>query len=518
MKKRILALLLIFVMLCTMLTSCEVLKLVNNILGLFGGDDVTNKLSINLSLPDPNRCTTHIIELIPAIAPTCETPGASAGQYCKKCGAVIVAQTQLPATDHVYDSVDDKTCNNCDFEREISCQHISTETLEAKAPTCTSTGRTEGEQCVGCGKILSGFEIVQIVAHVYDDENDESCNICNYIRKLNCPHEVTEKLEGVKPTCSEEGLTEGVSCVHCGEIIVPQQMIECLPHVEGDWIVNTAPTDVSKGKRHTECVNCGAKLREAEMNTIPSSAVSGSYGLAFELNKDKNSYSLVGIGDCGVSEIVVPSYYNSKPVTKIADGAFLDNTAITGVTILDGVLTIGIGAFRGCTALVSVNIPESVTSIHDAAFYGCSRLQNIELPSGLTKIADFAFFGCESLMGGEIIPDGVTSIGDYAFYGCRGISNIALPYTLKSIGAHAFYDSYIMNITIPSSVESIGSHAFSRTMKIALSNTIRKIGYNAIPRGSEVKFDGTLKEWNGVVVDPRSKHFTVITTDGTFRQ
>ena len=55
-------------------------------------------------------------------------------------------------------------------------------------------------------------------------------------------------------------------------------------------------------------------------------------------------------------------------------------------------------------------------------------------------------------------------------------------------------------------------------MKIALSNTIRKIGYNTIPRGSEVTFDGTLKEWNGVVVDPRSEHFTVITTDGTFRQ
>jgi hypothetical protein len=49
-----------------------------------------------------------------------------------------------------------------------------------------------------------------------------------------------------------------------------------------------------------------------------------------------------------------------------------------GVTIGDGVTSIGGQAFRGCESLVSVTIGDGVTSIGDRAFYYCSSLTSIE--------------------------------------------------------------------------------------------------------------------------------------------
>ena len=175
MKIKLTALILLIAIAGTMLTSCvaeEVLTLVNNIWDLvFPNENTTeNNFEINFELPDPNRCTTHVIVPLSAIPPTCQAPGVSGGQVCSKCGTIIVAQIELPATDHVYDDVNDKDCNICGFVRTIKCEHIYTYVLESRLPTCTTTGRTEGERCTGCGKIIAGFEIIETIDHVYDSD------------------------------------------------------------------------------------------------------------------------------------------------------------------------------------------------------------------------------------------------------------------------------------------------------------------------------------------------------------
>ena len=70
-----------------------------------------------------------------------------------------------------------------------------------------------------------------------------------------------------------------------------------------------------------------------------------SKGLNYELINDKREYAVTGKGGCTDNDIVIPSEYNAKPVTRI-----------------------GLEAFRGCTGLKSVIIPDSVTSIGDSAF------------------------------------------------------------------------------------------------------------------------------------------------------
>lgn len=523
MKKRILALILMFAIICTTLTSCEIVKLVNNIFGLFGiGDgDTTNNVSINFEIPDPNRCTSHVIEALDSIAPTCSAPGYAGGQACRTCGVVIVAQVELPTLEHVYDNQEDSDCNTCGYIREIRCEHLLTKKLSSKSASCTSTGRTEGEQCIGCGKIIAGYELIQPTPHTYDSDNDEICNECNYTRKLECTHEVTQKLSSKEPSCTETGLTDGTSCVHCGEILVAQQTISVIDHSESDWIVDKAPTDIEKGQKHTECTVCGTTIKTGEINTIaPEVDENASQGLTFVMNEDRNSYILIDIGTCTDTEIVIPSYYNGKPVTKINDGAFLNQHSIKSVVIPEGILNIGNGAFRDCSSITSIIIPESVTSIGAYAFYNCFNLSAITLPSGLKTIEKYTFYGCD--IGDDpdyqlVIPYGVVSIGEYAFAEADGGFHIKviLPASLEIIEKGAFA-GWKYSITIPNGVKYIGSYAFSDYTNVTLFRGVETIGGFAFANECIINYKGTKADWHNIIIDPRNFGYRVTCTDATF--
>ncbi len=78
-------------------------------------------------------------------------------------------------------------------------------------------------------------------------------NITEIVRFTDESHVHTEVIiEGKAPTCTEAGLTEGVKCAECGEILVAQEEIPALGH---DW----------KG---TSCARCG-ETRENPFTDVP---------------------------------------------------------------------------------------------------------------------------------------------------------------------------------------------------------------------------------------------------------
>lgn len=525
MKIRITALVLLIALLCVNLCSCvagEIIELVNNIWGvIFPNDNPKGDTNIYFELPDPERCTAHSIVPLAPIAPTCQTPGVAGGQVCQKCGVVIVPQIELAVTDHIYDGIKDKDCNVCGFVREIKCDHANTKILEATAPSCAVTGRTQGEECLDCGKIIAGYEIINSVEHTYDDADDDTCNVCSYVRKLACPHQITNKLARVEPTCTETGLTQGLACGHCGEILLAQQPIPTISHIEGDWIVDVAPTEEEEGCMHTECTMCHTTLQERVLNAITPELSEGiSEGFDFTLNNDGNSYTLTDVGACVDTEIVIPKYYNGKPVTKIGEGAFLNNANIVSVVIPEGILTIGGGAFRECVALASVTIPSTITSIGEYAFYNCA-ITSLSLPEGLREIKQYSFYGCDFTT--IEIPYGVISIGNGAFAECTLVEEIVLPSSIEAIGKEAFYNMpLVTSINLPKSVRTIGDKAFNISTPdgaertISMHNYVTKIGAYAFATNSNIKYKGTKLEWNSILIDPRNFQYNVSALDGDF--
>lgn len=145
-------------------------------------------------------------------------------------------------------------------------------------------------------------------------------------------------------------------------------------------------------------------------------------------------------------------------------------TAITKVTIEDGVTSIGAWSFTRCNLLTEIILPDSVTSIGYAAFGGCSSIKKARLPSNIPFINDAMFYGCRSLT--EItLPEGISNIGSDSFNGCTSLKKINIPNTVTEISACAFYGcSALTEISLPDSITTLGYNAFQNCSSLTKIN------------------------------------------------
>jgi PKD repeat protein len=179
---------------------------------------------------------------------------------------------------------------------------------------------------------------------------------------------------------------------------------------------------------------------------------------------------------CGLSG----SYTIPASVTNIEAGAFYGCAGLTGVTIFDGVASIGQSAFFA-TSLASVAIPDSVTSIGADAFGQCTNLGSVMIPGSVTNLGDSSFYGCVGLTSVSI-PGSITSIGAGAFENCISLTDATISTGVTLIETNAFNDcSSLGAVTIPESVTSIGDGAFSRSglTSVTIPNSVTNIGSGA---------------------------------------
>jgi len=235
--------------------------------------------------------------------------------------------------------------------------------------------------------------------------------------------------------------------------------------------------------------------------TKSNPAVSGLFAELTPLNllKFKVEGETVAVVNChknASGELVIPSSYEGKPVTRIGKRAFKDCSMLTSVTIPDSVTSIGASAFTNCSSLTSVTIPESVTSIGDYAFSRCSSLTSVTIPESVTSIGYAAFSRCSSLTS-MTIPESVTSIGNEAFFACSSLTSVTIPDSVTSIGLGAFGNcKSLTSVTLGSSLTRIGDYAFygcSSLTSVTIPESVTSIGWSAFQNCSSltsITFEG----------------------------
>ena len=185
-------------------------------------------------------------------------------------------------------------------------------------------------------------------------------------------------------------------------------------------------------------------------------------------DRDNNTYS----GSVSIPETVTNNG-TEYSVTKIGESAF-KGSAVTSVSMPEGIISIDYNAFSGCQNLETVALPESLTIFGFRAFESCKLLKTIKIPSGVTAIPGSCFYCCSSLES-VTIPVGVMTIGQYAFLGCN-LKELTLPSTVTMIGSRAFdsnnrFQSITCNATTPPSLgENAFNHNISTTVKVPLSS------------------------------------------------
>jgi hypothetical protein len=189
-------------------------------------------------------------------------------------------------------------------------------------------------------------------------------------------------------------------------------------------------------------------------------------------------------------------------ITEIPNGMFFGCDSLKTITLPSTVKSIEANAFYECSALTSITIPAAVRSVGSKAFYNCTSLTSVDIKSKTIKLCEYAFSGSKlgeiTLPGGTTfdgqsqfsgcsalkkvtLGSGITKIPANMFWNCSSLSSLTIPSTVKTIGDFAFGRSGLSQFTIPDSVTSIGLAAFSgcaSLKEISLPNSIKTLSSN----------------------------------------
>lgn len=167
-------------------------------------------------------------------------------------------------------------------------------------------------------------------------------------------------------------------------------------------------------------------------------------------------------------------------ITTIPSHMFAGCSALERVTAKGTITAIGNSAFKSDTALTEIPDLSQVTSIGDRAFYGCSALKTVDLHS-VTTMEYGAFQGCDALSG-EIDLSNLEEIPGHAFCYDPNITSVITCPTLRSIGDWAFIWADISTISLPETLKSIGTYTFykaSLSGTVALPDSLTQLGASA---------------------------------------
>ena len=347
-------------------------------------------------------------------------------------------------------------CGDIQQESIAMVEHAYSDWVLLKSATCTENGMRQ-KACVNCGNAFS--EIILAVGH----------------------KEVIDV--AVDATCINNGKTEGKHCEICGEIIIPQQIIEPLGHSYTEQVFE--PTCTEQGYVLHSCSRCGVIYKDqyvlplyhdftVPIETISATCTESEYTIykcsrcdvttknhigsplghryingvcercglpeGMELGQLANNCYSVKSYTGQLSELEIPSSIGGHQVTQIETGAFENCTSLVSITIPKSILKIGKtndqtqGIFSGCNNLKNIyytgDVGDWCSIDMDASFWDTMLSQGLLIN---------LFIGGEKVEGNIVIPEGTKSVNGGAFYYRTNITSVELPKSLNSIQGQAFF-------------------------------------------------------------------------------
>lgn len=436
------------------------------------------------------------------IPPTCEEDGYTV--YKCSCGDEYTGDA-VTATGHTFTK---KVLDDTYLVTIATC-----ETPETYYYSCACGAKGEDTFTVGSAK---GHKFVNYVsdenatteadgtktAHCENSGCTKTDTITDEGSKLPPVHTHAYETVVTHPTCTERGYT--THTCSCGDSYIDNYE-NALSHKFENYISDNNATMEEDGTKTAKCENAGCN--ETKTITDEGSRIPADYslGMLYKYNEDDETYTVIGIGTCTDTTVIIPSIYKGKTVTSIDEQAF-NGATMQSVVIPNTITYIGEFVFSHCDNLMSVTIPSSVTAIGEYAFYDCSKLTSVTIADNVKTIGAWAFAFCpietanipviavENITNSQIKTVVITSgdaIGEYAFTNCDNLTSVTFPSSMKSIGNHAFSDcDRLQTILIPSSVKTIGDYAFSscRSLEnINIPEGVTTIGVQVLSGCSSLK-------------------------------
>lgn len=233
--------------------------------------------------------------------------------------------------------------------------------------------------------------------------------------------------------------------------------------------------------------------------TPPTSDVTSSAGLAFELSDDETYYWVSGIGECTESDIVISYVHEGKPVK--------------------GVRTF---AFKDCNKITSVYLDKGIEKIESYAFFKCNNLINVTLNEGLEEIEEYAFRNCYKLSEVRNLSSLGLTLGDdengYVAYYADNVYKDETPFSPFSVSVDGFiidekesqarllgYVGTATELTLPSLIADKSYEVYERCFygcaditKLTFGTGVEKFGagsFDGCEKLATVEYTATFDDW-----------------------
>ncbi|MBQ8495923.1 MAG: leucine-rich repeat protein [Clostridia bacterium] len=375
---------------------------------------------------------------------------------------------------------------------------------EARTPTCTEDGLTEGKHCSECGFILLKQEIIPAPGHSYENGK---CTVCGI---------AVQQSEGLAYTLSEDGTYYTVSGIgECKDsvVMIPAEYeglpVKAIGKAAFQYNMQIQHVIISEGITEigdSTFANC-MQLQTVSMTDSVTKLGEHAFSYCYALQKITLSDQLTEIRNwtfyfcMNLTEINIP-----ENLTAIGVYGFADCDKLQTISLPDSVETIGENAFSGCDVLTEIHLPTGLTEIANALFNECKSLTELQIPESVTKIGSSAFAQCafETLT----LPEGLQTICNDAFRDCANLKEIVFPKGLQTLG-----DAVLINcgslekVEIPEGVQELGNSFFKSCTSlktVTLPKTLTRIGawsFSGCSALETIIFAGTKGEWHTVIKD-----------------
>ena len=393
---------------------------------------------------------------------TCTKEGYTGDTYCTDCGEKLSDGKILPKKDHDYEIKDHKDatctedgyttsfCKNCGDEKKETIKatgHQHTEVRDAKKATCTKAGYTGDTYCKDCGEKISSGEVIEKLAHTWDEGNitkeadckekgvmTYTCRKCGATKTEDIPMtehtwdkgEVTTaptcnkpgvrtytcsvckatRTEAIKATghlhteirnkkdasCTENGYTGDTYCKDCEELLKKGETVDALGH---QWkeTKRVEPSYTEDGQIIYICNRCGEQKAETfEKLAYPKAGTKYTVaGCQYKVTKAGAEVSLIKANK-KAKRVTIPAVIKvngvTYKVTSIGTKAFNGNKKLTKVTIGINIKKISNNAFYKCRSLKMVTIKSVLLTKKAAnkkAFKGVNKKMVIKVPKKVKK-------------------------------------------------------------------------------------------------------------------------------------
>ena len=229
----------------------------------------------------------------------------------------------------------------------------------------------------------------------------------------------------------------------------------------------------------------------------------------YKLNEDGITLSLVSVGNCFDTEIIIPSFIEGKKVTRILKNAFLECDGITSITFGKNIKIVEDYAISYCKNLKKIVVSDSLEYFEPMYLVDCAltdlKVENdfvyigshsnerfillkhtnfdsetIKLHEDIRWLSAYAFQ--QHKFKTILLNNGLKKIGRWCFNNSDNVVSLNIPMTVELIDEYAFYECSNLsdiNINSDAKLKEIGKLAFSKCVSlesISLPINLEKLG------------------------------------------